>query len=202
MEKEGLLKFKNNDSLADITLTKASLPEDNSFKAHKVVLAASSGLFFDLFTTENQELVERFKIPAFIETKSAVTEDPYEKVFTYMYCDQQFSNIKEELSPNNVFQIYSVAYTLKIKKLINDLEDFIVNELLDSENSINFYLDGIRFDSKRITDACEKLLVQEFQEVSSTKDGLYFLSQLPLKFFQNLMKDNELKVDNETIVLE
>jgi len=119
-----------------------------------------------------------------------------------MYCDQQFSKIKEELSPNNVFQLYSVAYTLKIKKLIYDLEDYIVNELLDNENSINFYLDGIRFESKLITDACEKLLVREFQEVCNSKDGHYFLSQLPLTYFQNLMGDNELNVDNETKVLE
>lgn len=91
---------------------------------------------------------------------------------------------------------------LKLNKLINDLEDFIVNDLLDNENSINFYLDGIRFESQKVTSACEKLLVQEFQEVCTSKDGHYFLSQLPLPYFQNLMKDNELNVDNETRVLE
>lgn len=202
METEGLLQFKSNPSLSDITLSKASAPDADSIKGHKVVLAASSGLLYDLFMKEDQELVETFKIPAFIETKSAVTEDPYNKAFSYMYCDQQFEKIKDELSPNNVFQLYSVAYTLRIRKLINDLEEFIVNELLDNDNSINFYLDGIRFKSKRITDACEKILVQEFQEVINSKDGHYFLSQLPLTYFQNLMGDSELNVDNETRVLE
>ena len=196
------MQFKGNESLADITLTKASAPDSAEIKAHKVVLASSSHLFFQLFTTEDQELVQEFKIPAFIKTKSAVAEDPYNKAFSYMYCDQQFSKIKEKLSPNNVFQLYSVAYTLKIKQLISDLENYIVNELLDNENSINFYLDGIRFESKLITDACEKLLVREFQEICSSKDGHYFLSQLPLTYFQNLMGDNELNVDNETKVLE
>ena len=36
----------------------------------------------------------------------------------------------------------------------------------------------------------------------NSKDGHYFLSQLPLLYFQNLMKDSELNVDNETRVLE
>ena len=198
----GLLKFNGNDSLADITLTKAAMPDDPEFKAHKVVLASSSDLFFNLFTTENQELVLKFKIPPLVETKSSMAGDPYSKAFAYMYCDQTFAKIKDELSPNNVFQLYSVAYTLKIKKLINDLEHLIVTELLDSENCINFYLDAIRFDSKRITDACEKLLIREFHDVCSSKDGHYFLSQLPLEYFKSLMKDSELNVDNETKVLE
>lgn len=202
MEHEGLLKFRSSEKLADVTLTKAAVPEDPPFKGHKVVLAAASGLFFDLFTKENQELVTDFRIPPLVETKSGVTGDPYNRAFTYMYCDQTFAKIKDDISPNNVFQLYSVAYTLRLKKLVDDLEQLIVNELLDSENCINFYLDGIRFNSKRITDACEKLLVQEFMEVCTSKDGHFFLNQLPLTYFQNLMKGDALNVDNETRVLE
>ena len=70
-----------------------------------------------------------------------------------MYCNQSFASIKDNISPNNVFQLYSVAYTLRIKKLINDLDNLIVNELLDRENCINFYLDGIRFKSDKVTNA-------------------------------------------------
>ena len=85
MEHEGLLKFRSSEKLADVTLTKAAVPEDPPFKAHKVVLAAASGLFFDLFTKENQEFVTEFKIPPLVETKSGVTGDPYNRAFTYMY---------------------------------------------------------------------------------------------------------------------
>jgi hypothetical protein len=178
------------------------LPDAPAVRAHKVVLAAASGLLFDAFTKENQELVTDFRIPPLVETKSAMTGDPYAKAFSYMYCDQTFAKIKDDLSPNNVFQLYSVAYTLRIRKLINDLENLIVNELLDSENWINFYLDGIRFNSKKVTDACEKLLISQFHDVCTSKDGPYFLSQLPLSYFQNLMKSDDLNVDNETRVLE
>lgn len=202
MESEGLLKFKGNEALSDISLTKEAKPDVDPIRGHKVVLAACSGLFHDLFTKEDQELVDEFKIPAPVSTKTGMTEDPYNQMFVYAYCDQTFAKIKEELSPNNVFQLYSVAYTLKIKQLQADLETFIINELLDSENCINFYLDAIRFDSERITEACEKLLVQEFQEVCTSKDGHYFLSQLPLKYFKSLMKRDELNVENESLVLE
>ena len=115
METEGLLKFKANEYLSDITLTKASVPEADAIKGHKVVLAAASELFFDLFTKEDQELVTEFKIPAPVVTKSAQNEDPYNICFSYIYTDQNFPKIKDQLSPNNVFQIYSVAYTLRIK---------------------------------------------------------------------------------------
>lgn len=202
MEGEGLLKFKANASLSDIELTKASVPDAHPIRGHKVVLAAASELFFDLFTKENQELVTKFKIPAPVATKAVQNEDPYNIAFSYIYTDQTFSKIKDQLSPNNVFQLYSVAYTLRIKKLIHDLEHFIVEELLDSENCINFYLDGIRFKSDRVTNACERLLIEEFQDICTSKDGIYFLSQLPLTYFRNLMKGDNLNVDNETRVLE
>lgn len=202
MEREGLMKFKGNASLSDITLTRAAAPDADPISGHKVVLAASSGLFFDLFTKENQEHVAHFKIPAPIVTKSAMTEDPYNLAFLYMYCDQAFAKIKDNLSPNNVFQLFSVAYTLRIRKLIEDLENMIVHELLDSEHCINFYLDGIRFKSDKVTNACERVLIQDFQEICTSKDGQYFLNQLPLEYFRSLMKGDELNVDNETRVLE
>ena len=153
METEGLLTFKGNEALADITLTKASDRDAPAIKGHKVVLAAASGLFFDLFTKENQELVEAFEIPLPVTTKSAMVEDPYDKALRYIYCDQHFDKLKAELSPKNVFQLYSVAYCLRIKKLLLDLENLIVEELLDSDNCMNFYLDGIRFKSDKITNA-------------------------------------------------
>lgn len=134
MESEGLLHFRGNEKLADITLTKSSAPDAAPIKGHKVVLAAASGLFFDLFTNEDQALVVNFKIPAFIQTNLPVIEDPYTKAFSYMYCDQQFHKIKDELNSKNVFHLYSVAYTLKIRKLIHDLEEFIVMDLLNNEN--------------------------------------------------------------------
>lgn len=134
MDQEGLMKFKGNPLFSDISLTKAASPDAEPIKAHKVVLAASSGLFFDLFTKENQELVQSFKIPALIPTESAPTEDPYKLVFTYMYSNQSFDKIKDNVSPKNVFQLYSVAYTLRIKRLTDELETFIVNELLARDN--------------------------------------------------------------------
>lgn len=85
MEVEGLLKFRGNDALSDIALKKAAAPDAVPLRAHKVVLAAASDLFFDLFTKENQELVAEFEIPAPIETKMPMTEDPYTKAFSYMY---------------------------------------------------------------------------------------------------------------------
>jgi hypothetical protein len=45
MESKGLLAFKYFESLADITLTKEESKVDPPMKAHKVVLAAASGLF-------------------------------------------------------------------------------------------------------------------------------------------------------------
>ena len=179
------MRFIGNPLLSDITLTKAAAPDAEPIKAHKVVLAASSGLFFDLFTKENQELVHNFKIPVPIPTKAALIDDPYKLAITYMYTfggeaitsgankqtqpalylNHLFMRIKDSLSPNNVFQLYSVAYTLRIKCLIEDLETFIVNELLDRDNWINFYLDGIRFKSDRVTNACEKVLINDFQNV-------------------------------------
>lgn len=222
MESEGLLHFRGNEKLADITLTKSSAPDAAPIKGHKVVLAAASGLFFDLFTKEDQLLVVNFKIPAFIQTNLPVIEDPYTKAFSYMYCDQQFHKIKDELNSKNVFHLYSVAYTLKIRKLIHDLEDLIVTDLLNNENWVSLYLDGIRFDSKKVTDACEKFIIHEFSIKYLPNEPLMeerkgpigdmhepdainsheLLNKLPLEYFQRLMKADSLNVENEQKVLD
>jgi hypothetical protein len=221
MEPEGLLHFRGNQSLADITLLKASAPDAAPIKGHKVVLAAASGIFFDLFTKENQELVTDFTIPAYILTNLPVIEDPYTKAFSYMYSNQEFRKVKEELNSKNVFQLYSVAFTLQIKKLIQDLEDYIVQELVNNENWVSLYLDGIRFESKKVTDACEKFIIQEFsikylpydhtEETKGPNGELHepesinsheLLNKLPLEYFQRLMKSDALNVENEVKVLD
>lgn len=66
--------------------------------------------------------------------------------------------IKGEINEKNVSAFYSQAYVMKCTKLIDFLDDMIVNELLTPTNCIQFYLDSIRFETKKVSDACEQLM--------------------------------------------
>jgi hypothetical protein len=186
-----------------------------------------------LFTKEDQELVEKFEIPKPVTTNAVIDGDPYDIMLSYIYSDQHFDKIKEELTPKNVFSVYTLAHCLRVKKLVQDLETVIVDELLNSDyflsspppeefvqqekemprkyaknfdelidNCMSFYLDAIKFNSEKVTKACEELLVKHFHEIVISKNGQDFINKLPMKYLQQLLKRDELCVRSESVILE
>lgn len=61
--------------------------------------------------------------------------------------------------------MYSQAVALKCEKLVSDLSDLIVQELLNAENVTHFYLDSIEFENIKLREACEGLLVASFDSI-------------------------------------
>jgi len=47
-----------------------------------------------------------------VPTSRIVLEDPFPKVFTYIYSNQDFESIRAELNEVNISNIYSMAHTL------------------------------------------------------------------------------------------
>ena len=64
----------------------------------------------------------QFDFPKLIPVSSPVTEDPVKPVMKYLYNMEDFSVIKSEINETNVVFIFSLAYAMRMPKLLKDLE--------------------------------------------------------------------------------
>lgn len=125
---------------------------------------------------------------------------------------QNFEKLKLDVDENNVTNIYSMAYSLKITKLKSDIERHIVEQFLNPENCCSFYLEAIRvnilflnintecvfqFDSKYLLEKSKAMIVHQYEEIAQSKNGTEFLNELPFQQFLELIEDPELNVTEE-----
>jgi hypothetical protein len=104
-------------------------------------------------------------------------------------------SIKDELNEQNVFLMYAQAHALKMFKLMQDLSEFIITEVLNQDNCTQFYADAIKFEDKKLQAKCETVMVRKFSEIAE-EHSKYFLD-LPLKNFMNICKSNGLNLKHE-----
>jgi hypothetical protein len=108
--------------------------------------------------------------------------------------------IKSELTPNNLLNVYSMAYTLRITRLVKELEQYMIKEgnILQADNSVQYLLEGLRFESKALVERSKELLTASFNSVAtrllasqaSAADGKgeNLLVNLPFETLLDLLK--------------
>jgi hypothetical protein len=77
------------------------------------------------------------------------------------------------------------------------MDEMIIHELLTPNNCTLFYIDSIRFENKKISDACELLLQQHIDEILKTDKGTSFLLGLPFERMHSLCNKSSLCVSDE-----
>ena len=131
----------------------------------------------------------------------------------FVHFAQDIYRIKDEINDQNIFHLYSTAFALKCTKLLAQLDDLIVTELLNEENVTHFYLDSIEFENEKLSKACEELILEKFQQVlempatakyESGKmiSGVQFLCRLPIKQILSLLSNDALSVEHEYSLVE
>eukprot|EP00347_Sterkiella_histriomuscorum_P013958 403362705 len=190
-----LHSFFNTAPLSDIELVNPAT--NTTYKCHKVVLAAGSDLFDQILQDNDPKLITKFVVPKHIATKSNFVDDPFPRVMEYIYGNQDFEKIKLDIDENNVCNVYSLAYSLRVTKLKSDLERHIVENFLNPENCCQFYLEAIRFESNFLLEKSRAMIVHKFEEIAETKNGTEFLNDLPFDMFLQLIEDTELNVTEE-----
>ena len=88
--------FFNNPFLSDITLTNPAT--EQTYHAHKLLLASASDLFHSVFQKVDPHTLPSLVVPRWTATKYPLIEDPFPKVMAYIYSNQNFEHIKEELT--------------------------------------------------------------------------------------------------------
>ena len=189
-----------NERLSDMSLRN---PDTNaSTRIHKAVLASGSKYFMQVFCQSNMEILKSVDVPRPINTdpakaQNAVSDEHVNKIVKYMYHNQDFKVIKKEINEANVSAFYSQVHVMRCTKLLEALEDMIVHELLTPVNSSLFYVDSIRFQSKKIGDACEMLIQQHIDEILKTDKGTSFLLGLPFERMHSLCSKSSLCISDE-----
>ncbi len=139
---------------------------------------------------------------------------------------QNFDKVRSEITANNVLNVYSVAYTLQIPKLVRELEAYIVGDgkFLQSDNCQLYLIESLKviylkqsktalqFESKLLRDKATELLLANFQSV--VRDGLKsaesaadgkgdnHLVSLPVEALIDLLRDDRLNVDEEILTVD
>lgn len=72
-------------------------------------------------------------------------DDAVSKILKYLYHNQDFSVIKDEINEHNATFMLSQAFVLQAESLKNCIEDLIVKKLLKPTNCSQFYLESLKF---------------------------------------------------------
>ena len=91
------------------------------------------------------------KVPiAYNQNYENSSDDQVIRILKYIYANQDIYKIKNEISTENIFNLYAQAHALECTKLLSDLTDVIIQELLSNENMAHFYQDSLEFANYKL----------------------------------------------------
>lgn len=191
----GLRKFMNNKFLADVSIK----IDEKTFKAHKVIVAASCIYYFRAF--ENESKTE-FQFPPYVEPKfsSILPKDIFDSILLYMYTDQNIETLPQNLDENFVNAYMASSYALGINSLMSYSIKFIISHFLSFSNCVDYLQEGIKFYSEELKEASKTQVLQNFQEIHKNPESSAALTNLPYEIVKAIISSDELKVDSEKSV--
>jgi hypothetical protein len=120
-----------------------------------VILSAGSKYFYsnllesigekprELKMKDNKVL---FEIPPKIESKMSSLDDDsvIPIILKYLYGNQDFSKISNELFSNNIFHILSLSHSFGILNLTSKIVERIIETILNEENCVRILYEAMR----------------------------------------------------------
>lgn len=74
------------------------------------------------------------------------SDDQVARILKYLYSNQNFNEIRDEVTEKNIYNLYSQAYALKCEQLLKDLCLHIIDRLMNTENVVHFLQEAIEFE--------------------------------------------------------
>ena len=149
--------LQKNDHFCDVTV----MVRDKCFKAHKVLLAASSPFFWNLLTSGMRESNENVIKVELEEATEAVIED----VLLYIYTGEVF--ITDEKAHN----LIATANYLFLPGLKTLASNFIKRSLTPENCIFNFYF-AEKYDCRELKEKACEVVTSNFTEVMETEGFL------------------------------
>ena len=149
--------LQKNDHFCDVTV----VVRDKCFKAHKVLLAASSPFFWNLLTSGMRESKENVIKVELEEATEAVIED----VLLYIYTGKVL--ITDEKAHN----LFATANYLFLPGLKTLASNFIKRNLTPENCIFNFYF-AEKYDCRKLKEKACEVVTSNFTEVMETEGFL------------------------------
>ncbi|XP_059171720.1 kelch-like protein 28 [Physella acuta] len=159
--------------------------EDENFRCHRVILAASSHFFRALFRSNMKEEKDG------CVTLNGVRASAFQIILNCLYSG------KVVLTLDNFVDIWQAADELQIDFIVQNCEDF-AKKATSLENWEHIFETALRFSSKNAFSICKTFLLKNFDAVSGSKT----LMELDFNKFYELIDSDYLEVSSEDKVLD
>lgn len=113
---------------------------------------------------------------------------------------QDFKSIADEVTDKNIYNLYSQAYALKCEKLLKDLCQHIIKNMLSIDSVAHFLQESIEFEIPELMEQTLKIIVANFRDIAAKTPE--FLWSLPMKQFTSILSRDDLCIDHEFELVE
>ncbi|XP_059170174.1 kelch-like protein 13 [Physella acuta] len=158
---------------------------DEAIECHRLILAACSDFFKDLFTSGMREVTENYVV------LPDVSCDGFRLVLKCIYTGE------DVLTFENLYEFWLVAHRLRINFLLDMTETFAI-EAISIDNWDNIYRIAKLLKSGKVLYQIRVFMLKNFDQISLTSTYL----QLSFYELRDLLKSEDLNVQNEDVVLE
>lgn len=193
-----LLDFHQDDFLSDVTLIQTGKTQA-VYKVHKIVLASGSKYMFEAFKAYPK--LTKINVPQPLnQSYETSSDDQIARILKYLYSNQNFDEIREEVTEKNIYNLYSQAYALRCDQLLKDLCHHIIDRLMVIENVAHFLQEAIEFEIPLLLDASVKMITLHFRDIiaAKTHDEIdRFLFSLPVRHFIDIIAADDLNIERE-----
>ena len=180
---KGLAELRDDNSLCDGTLQTC---DEETFRVHRCVLAASSPYFRAMFTggfrEANDEQLER---PIVLPT---ITSEGLRHVLDYMYSGRLI------LSKDTVYDVLIVAHMLQLTDVLSSCTEILISEL-SLENCFQTLEVAEKYEMKQLKHTSETFILNSFVRLSETTDYKELsISDLCKYLESDKLKGNEIDI--------
>ncbi|XP_059171708.1 kelch-like protein 31 [Physella acuta] len=159
--------------------------DNDEFRCHRVILAASSHFFRALLRSNMKEEKEG------CVTLSGMSAPTFQIILKSLYTG------KVVLTLDNFIEVWQAADQLQVDFIAKNCEDFAV-KVISLENCEVIFKTAKTFNSKQVLNLCKTFLLNNFDDVS----GMETLMEMGINEFNELISSHALKVSSEDKVLE
>lgn len=198
MNFDRLSQFALKPALSDFTITLPEKISKNPVTAHRIVLAANSKKFNDLFTQDTQ--LTEYKLPIPVNSiEGETTEDFILAILRFGYDEQTINKLIDSgLTESNVFRFYSAAKILDFNHAKELLENFIEQRNFVEENYVTCLYESIKFEQEEWVFKLIQLISTCFNSFINTEGGYREkIISLPFDHIKALLNRDDLMVENE-----
>ncbi|KAJ8416674.1 hypothetical protein AAFF_G00325520, partial [Aldrovandia affinis] len=180
---DGLKELLNENKFVDCTLKVG----DRSLPCHRLIMAACSPYFRELFFTEDGKELEQSK-EVILENVDPATMD---MIISYLY------SAEIDLNDDNVQDVFAVANRFQIPSVFTVCVNYLQRKL-SPDNCLAIFRLGLVLNCPRLAVSARDYIADRFEVLSKAEDFLQLASH---ELFAIISRDS-LNVEKEEVVFE